>query len=336
MLTRRFASLIVVFLSLLVVTPAYAGDSTPRIVVSIKPIHSLVASVADGVAEPVLLLDGKKSEHHYTLKPSDAKALANADLVFLVSYDLETFLERPLASLSKQARVVSLIDAKGVTVLPRRKNNLWTTVQQESSHTEAAHDEDHDHDGHEHRGKDDLHIWLEPNNAIAMLKEIAAVLKEVDPTNASAYEKNAADAIARVYATDGELKKQLGFYTKTPYMVLHDGYQYFESHYGLNAIGAITLTPEMKPGAKRIRQIKELIANQGVACVFTEPQMSPSTVIFLAEQASVNMGEIDPLGLSVPAGKGAYETILKNIGNNLVKCFVDLRLEDGVTKAKKE
>jgi zinc transport system substrate-binding protein len=292
-----------------------AASATPKVAVSIMPIHSLVAGVMKGVGEPVLIMDPTISEHHYSLKPSDARKISNADIIFVVSDDLERALVDPIANLAPSATRIALIDAPGLRILPRRTNNLWHNAEEEEAHD------------HEHEGNKDLHIWLSPNNAIAMVKYIAQVLASKDEDNASRYEENANEMVNRIYAMDQMLAKQLAFYKKAPYLVLHDAYQYFETHYGLNALGAISIAPDVSPGAKRMKQLKDLIVSQGVNCVFSEPQNRTASTVFLAEQAGVNIGELDPIGAKLTTGDDAYVRMMQNIGNGLAKCFTDLRGE---------
>ena len=92
----RYA-LVIVGLALVVArSPAAAA---PEVVASVAPIHSLVAAVMAGVGEPKLLVPPGASPHAYSLRPSEARALAGADIVFRVGPGLETFLDKPLAAL---------------------------------------------------------------------------------------------------------------------------------------------------------------------------------------------------------------------------------------------
>ncbi len=140
--------------------------------VTIKPIHSLVAAVMKGVGTPELLIQGAQSEHSYALKPSDAEKIGRARIVFEVGPDLETYLVRPLATLAPRADIVVLERAPGVHLLPARRGGLW----------EDGSDPDD--------GPTDPHIWLDPENGIAMTKAIAASLIKADPSHADLYAAN--------------------------------------------------------------------------------------------------------------------------------------------------
>ncbi|MCH9019344.1 MAG: zinc ABC transporter substrate-binding protein, partial [Proteobacteria bacterium] len=102
-----------------------ARADPPRVVASIVPVHAIVAAVMAGVAAPALVVKRGGSPHAYALRPSDARALAQANLVFWMGEGLETFLAKPLAALADTARVVTLTDAEGIRHLPVRAGGAW-------------------------------------------------------------------------------------------------------------------------------------------------------------------------------------------------------------------
>jgi zinc transport system substrate-binding protein len=250
-------------------SPAWAGS--PDVVVSIKPIHSLVAGVMQGVGEPTLLVEGAGSPHTYTLRPSEARAIAQADVVFWVGEGLETFLAGPLKTLAPDARLVALGTAPGIELLPARSGGMWQEPRDED---EGEHAGDHAHHenaseetehagaehGHRHRAGD-MHVWLDPQNAKAMVDAIAVALAETDPENAAAYEDNAARLRKELDRLDHRLVEVLAPVDDRPYVVFHDGYQYFERRYGLNAVGA---DPRCAPGERRGLRVRRAAVR---ACV---------------------------------------------------------------------
>ncbi len=133
-------------------TPANAEI---KVVASIKPIHSLASYLMDGIAKPDLIVDGYASPHGFAMKPSHAKMLQNADLIFWVGEDLESFLEKPLSSIAKKAEKIELMETKGLQVLKFRERNIFD----EHDHDDHGHD-DHGHDDHghdDHGKKEDDH-----------------------------------------------------------------------------------------------------------------------------------------------------------------------------------
>ncbi len=287
---------------------AFAG---PRVVVTIKPVHSLAAAILEGVAEPKLMLDGAASPHSYALRPSDAKALSEAGAVIYVSRNLEVFLERSLASLPANARVIELEKTPGLRLLPVREGGLH-----------EVSDEGHDEHGHGHgEGGFDVHFWLDPLNAIAMARHLAAEFTGIDPAHAAQYQANAGKLEAALAALDAELKVTLGGLGGRPFIVFHDVTQYFESRYGLNSAGSITVSPEQAPGAKRLAAVRAKIEGSKAICVFSEPEFPPKLVQTLTMGTNAKRGVLDEIGAAIPAGPGQYFALMRADAESLAACL---------------
>ena len=294
--------------------------NTPNVVVSIKPIHSLVSAVMEGVATPDLIIK-KGSPHGYTLRPSEAKVLEHADLVVWVGHDLESFLEKPLNTLAAKAQKLTLSEKLQSSLLTKREGGEW------AKHSHADHDEaDHDaheehavHESHDHEEASmDFHIWLSPMIAKKITIETTNALIQMDPAHAAQYQSNANKLLAKLVALDETLETKLAPVKNKPYLVFHAAYQYFESDYGLKAVGSVTIDPERKSGAKGIVEIREKVARLGVVCVFSEPQFESSLVQTIIEGTDAKTGTLDPLGSNIPAGPNAYFTLMNNLANDLV------------------
>jgi zinc transport system substrate-binding protein len=306
-----------------------ASAAAPKVVVSLKPIHSLVAGVMAGVGEPRLLVPGPASPHSYSLRPSDAAALSEADLIFWVGEGMESFLEKPLDSLAGGARIVELSTAEGVALLKNREGGAWEAHghgeqeahgagEAESGHgDQGAADEEEAH----HHGYYNLHIWLDPDNAGAIVKAAVAALSKVDPAHAADYAKNGGDLIGRLAALDWELRSDLAPVRETPFVVFHDAYQYFERHYDLNAVGSITVNPERAPGANRLSEIRDKIKGLRASCVFGEPQFASGVVRTVIEGTSAREGVLDPLGVAQAPGPDAYFALMRGLAGSLRKCL---------------
>lgn len=289
----------------------------PRVMVSIKPVHALVAGVLGGIAEPELLLSGGESPHSYALRPSQARALAAAHLVIWVGPDLETFLERPLKSLSGQARVIRLDQAQELELLPVRSGGVWDRHE---------HGHNHDHQektAHKHHpdGGSDPHLWLSPVNARAIVSLTLDALNALYPEHRETLRANAQDLLARLEALDDEVAQTLAPVREVPFVVFHDAYQYLEHSYGLNAVGSVSLDPERTPGAQRVREVQRLIRERGARCVFAEPQFTPRLLAIVMEGSEARQGLLDPLGAELPAGPDAYFTLMRNLAGNLRACL---------------
>ncbi|ALG74004.1 zinc transporter [Azospirillum thiophilum] len=323
----RLNALSAALLSALFVSPALpALADAPKVVVSIKPIHSLVAAVMQGVGEPALLVRGGASPHSYAMKPSDAKALSAADLVVWVGPELESFLEKPLKANAPKARLLTLMELKGLTLLESREGGAWEA----HDHGHESHDhKGHDHKAHDHKDHDhgdeheelNSHIWLDPANARAIVVATAEALAARDPADAEAYRTNADRTLQALDALDAELKATLAPLKDKPFVVFHDAYQYFEARYDLSAVGSITVSPDRRPSAKRLSAIRAKIGGLGAACVFAEPQFEPALVQTVVEGTKAKTGVLDPEGADLAEGVALYPTLLRNLAASLRGCL---------------
>jgi zinc transport system substrate-binding protein len=314
--------------------PARAAEPV-RVVVTIKPLHALVAGVMEGVGEPALLISGGGSPHSYALKPSEATALRKAQVVVRVSEHLESFLDRPIKSLAKDAKVVTMDDLDGVTLLEPREGGVWDEhdhdheEQEHEAHGQAAeaeggHDHDQEHAGEHGREHEEHnpHLWLTPANARVLVDAMAKTLAEADPGNATRYQANAKAMHAKLAALDAELRAATKPLAGKPYVVFHDAYHYFEDRYGLSAAGSITVSPERQPGAKRLTEIRDKIKSLDAVCVFAEPQFEPKLINTLIEGTSAKRGVLDPLGAALPAGPALYFELMRGLATSLSACLL--------------
>ncbi len=293
-----------VLLLFMLVSPVWAVEPpAPAVVVSIKPLHSLVAGVMRGVASPLLLVKGGGSPHGYVLRPSEARALAKAQLVIWVGEDLESFLLKPLKTFGQSTNQLKLSEQLQDYLLMKRQGGSWGEHLHTHSHQEESAD---------------FHLWLDP----ALAKQIVVLtgdrLSEIDPAHASLYRSNTAALIKKLDRLDHSLRGQLEPVKDVPYVVFHEAYQYFESAYGLNAVGAITIDPERQPGVKRIKEIRHKIKQLGARCVFSEPQFKSRLVATVIEGTDARTGVLDPLGGDLPAGEDAYFQLMSRLAENLV------------------
>ena len=373
----------IIFTILSFLTLFTSANADIKVVASIKPIHSLVSYLMDGVAKPDLIVDGYASPHGFAMKPSHAKMLQNADIVFWVGEDLENFLEKPLNSIAKKADKIELMDAKGIVKLKFRERNIFGDhddhddhddhghkkkddhddhghkkkddhddhdhddhAKKEDGHKEDDHDDhghkkkddhdDHDHDdhakkedghddhddhdGHEghHHGEFDPHIWLDPINASAILKEMTEHLIENDSKNASKYKNNLNKALKDIDKLTADVKSELN--QSVASIVFHDAYQYFEERFNVNILGAFTVNTDVMPGAEQLAEIREIIEHDNVACVFSEPQFNPDIIKAVAKDMSIKTGVVDPLGATLKPGKNLYFDLIRNMSASFKGC----------------
>ena len=310
--------------SSLLLAAGSAHAEVPNVVVSIKPIHSLVASIMQGLGEPALIVEGAASPHTYSMKPSNASALENANIIFWVGHGLEAFLEKPLESLGSGAKIVELDDAPGLEKLKFREGGAFEAHDDGDEHAASAEGgEDHAHEeGHHHEeGEFDMHLWLDPVNAKAMAAEIEKTLAAADPDNAATYKSNLDALNMRLDALDKTLTEAVAPIKDKPFIVFHDAYQYFEHRYHVKVAGSITVSPEVLPGAERLSEIHAKIVELGATCVFAEPQFEPKLVNVVLEGTPAKPGTLDPEAATLEAGPDLYFQLMQGIGTSLKACL---------------
>ena len=315
-------SIILLILSFL--TSFTSANAEIKVVASIKPIHSLASYLMDGVAEPDLIVDGYASPHGFAMKPSHAKMLQNADIVFWVGEDLENFLEKPLNSIATKAEKIEFMDLKGLVKLKFRERNIFDDHDDhdhdEHAKKEDGHDDHDDHDGHEghNHGEFDPHIWLDPINAKVILFEMSKHLIENDPKNEVAYRANLSKAYKEIDKLTANVSSELT--NSVASIVFHDAYQYFEKRFDVNILGAFTVNTDVMPGAEQLAEIREIIEHDKVACVFSEPQFNPDIIKAVARDMNIKTGVVDPLGATLNPGKNLYFDLIKNMSSSFKGC----------------
>ena len=326
------------------------ANAETKVVASIKPIHSLASYLMDGISKPGLIVDGYASPHGFAMKPSHAKMLQEADLIFWVGEDLESFLEKPLKSIAKKAEKIELMEIKGLNKLKFRERNIFEEhddhghkeddhddhakkeddhghddEHKEDGHDDHGHDDEHKEDGHDEHGHEghahgeyDPHIWLDPSNAKVILKEMAEHLIEKDQKNASVYKNNLKKALKDLDKLTKDVKSELNKDFKS--IVFHDAYQYFEKRFDVNVLGAFTVNTDVMPGAEQLAEIREIIEHDKVSCVFSEPQFNPDIINAVAKDMNISTGVLDPLGATLNPGKDLYFDLISNMSKSFKGC----------------
>jgi zinc transport system substrate-binding protein len=321
----------------------------PRVAADIAPVHSLVARVMQGVGTPALIVASGASPHEYSLRPSEAAALQEADLVFWVSPDLTPWLGDAIATLAARATVTELLEVEGTLDLPFRQGALFEThahrdddhqghsdheghsdhadgdshdAHDHEDHAEAAeHDhDDHGHEGHDH-GEHDPHAWLSPGNGAVWLNAIAAHLSAADPDNAGTYFANAAAGREDLAALSAEINGILDPLRGRNFIVFHDAYQYFEQAFDFPASGAISLSDASDPSPSRIAEIQARVTEHDVTCVLSEPQFDPGIVAAVMDGTDTRTGVLDPLGSDLEPGPDLYRDLLRNLATAMADCL---------------
>ncbi len=279
---RRLLVVVAALVSLLWL-PAQAGDERPPVVAaSILPLHSLLANLVDAKNLLPPLLPPSASPHSYALRPSEARRLREAAIIFWVGPRLEGVLARPLATLPASVKVVALLDP---------------------------------------RSKADPHIWLDPVNAEAIARQMADALARLDPARARAYRERERALISRLSALSLELDKRFAPVRAIPFVTAHSAYGYLEARFGLNGLGGLGTSTEQAASAGQMARLHARARAAGVRCVFAEPQYHPRAIAAFAADTGARIATLDPLGRDLTPGPDAYFTLMRNLAAHMIACL---------------
>ncbi|TVO62385.1 zinc transporter [Spiribacter vilamensis] len=301
-------------------------SAAPQVATDIAPVHSLVSRVMDGVGEPSLVIQPGASPHNYSLRPSEAGALESADVVFWVGDELTPWLTGALDNLAGDARQVALLHTEGTERYAFRDRVLAEAGGHDDhgheSHSDDGHDDhgDHGEEGH-NDGRIDPHAWLDPANARHWAGLIAETLAAEDPANADQYRENAEAVRADINDMMGDIRAAVEPVSDVPFVVFHDAYQYFERRFGMNTVGAISLSDASDPSPAHIAEIRTVVDRHDVQCVFAEPQFNPQLVETVLGGTDARTGVLDPLGSDIAVGDEFYATLINQLGERLVSCL---------------
>jgi len=293
---------------------AQTSTANAAVVTSMKPLGFIASAIADGVTETQVLLPDGASEHDYSLRPSDAKRLQNADLVVWIGPEMEAFMDKSTQSIASNKKV-TIAELAGVKPLLMK----------------GADDDDDDHghehaagensDGDHHHGVYNMHLWLSPEIARLSAVAIHDKLLELMPQSRAKLDANLKEFEAKLASTDKQVSNELAPLKGKGYFVFHDAYGYFEKHYGLTSLGHFTVNPEIQPGAQRLHEIRTQLVEQKATCVFAEPQFRPAVIEAVARGTSVRMGALDPLGTGIKLGKESYPQFLDQLAKQYSSCL---------------
>ncbi len=286
------------------------AQDVPQVAVDIAPVHSLVAQVMQGVGTPDLVLPPGASPHGYAMRPSQARALDRADVVFWTSKALTPWMVAPLENLAKDARVTELMS------LEVTKTHAYRDGVDFHEH------ENEEHDAHAHEGEDiDPHGWLDPVNAQIWLDVIAQELSNLDPAHEAQYQENADAAQQDLEKLIAQIDAQLTPDREVGFIVYHDAFQYFEKRFHLNVLSAISQSDAVRPGPARLMQVREIALGASVRCVFVEPQFNSGVVDIVAGTEDIKIAQIDPIGVGFEIGPEYYPSLLQDLAGRIADCL---------------
>jgi zinc transport system substrate-binding protein len=297
-----------------------AAATELKVLTSITPIQLIASEILADVAQPEVLLPPGASPHQYSLRPSDVRKVKQADLIFWIGPELERFLEKTLSK--TDATVLSFLEAEEMHQEEAEHENK---SEHGSSHQESEDNllaSSHQHDGHDHGGTDP-HIWLDPMHALEMAEIIRDEAIKAAPDKTLLLEQNYAEFAAGLLEKDQLIMAQLAPFNERGFVVFHDAYSRFVKRYNLKQLGAVTINPSRKAGARHLSELREAVIKSKAVCIFSEPQFSGSILKTIAAGTAVRTAELDPLGQKVMLGKGAYLAFIADFAQVFKECLQD-------------
>lgn len=273
------------------------------IITSIKPVGSLVLKITDGTDHTVeCMYEGQQSPHTSSLKISDLKKLKSANLVIWVGPEYELSSKKYFEGVD-QNKLITLTRIPGIHLTHNRFDH---------------HHEEHDHDCDCEDHKDG-HMWMHPENAITILKNITSKMIVLDPTHKDIFEKNLEKAILEITEFSKNWISKLS-HNHTPYLTFHDFTSYIDEAFGTQCMGVIS--PKFQHGglnAKHIKELKNLVHEKGIQLFVREPQFSDAAIKKIATSGNVKIATIDYLGSTKPLSKTLFEDVLSEILQSFMK-----------------
>ncbi|MDZ5603232.1 zinc ABC transporter substrate-binding protein [Pseudomonas sp. RP23018S] len=308
------------FLAFFVAFITFSAQAEVRVLTSIKPLQQIAAAIQDGVGSPDVLLPPGASPHHYALRPSDVRRVADADLFYWIGPDLENFLPRVIGSRSKPTVAVMTLKNMHLRHFGEDSQGHDDHDGHQAQETSSADEHDHDH----RPGSLDAHLWLSTANARVIARKMASDLGHADPANVARYHANTLAFLERLDALDGRIKTRVAGVADKPFFVFHEAFDYFEAAYGLKHTGVFSVASEVQPGAQHVAAMRERLQTVGKTCVFSEPPMRPRLAETLTAGLPVRLAELDALGGTDPVDGKGYERLLEKLGNDLAGCLEQL------------
>ncbi len=269
--------------------------ASPNIVVSIKPIHSIVSALTQGVSTPTLLLSGNQSAHHAHLKPSQISLLEQADLVVIVHPDFEEGLAKSIRNI--QADKVLTVD---------------------QSEDEQGHEHEHEH---EHAGSVNHHSWLNIEDMQDFTQALSQRLIKIDAKNKAIYLANLDALKLKLDELQNTTQQQLSNYTNQPLMTYNNAFEHFIENYKLKSVGRVSHQHEGEISIFKVLKAKESIKEHKVNCLLLTTDATQKRINTIVEGLSINSTKVDIMGFDLKPGADNYPQLIQNIVNKVEQCL---------------
>lgn len=315
-MTHKFTASVAT--SLLLASTQAQADT---VMASVKPLSLITAELLVNVAEVDTLLRDGASPHDFALRPSDRKRLNNTDLLIWVGPDIEPYLEKVIDA--SKVEHLAMLDEHAEHGEDDHRDSDHEEEHHHDEHEGHEHEEEHhdahdEHEGHDHAG---LHPWLDIETVEHFAEELSVELQHHFPAKASQIKENETAFLASLKQFESQAKEQLEPVHQKGFLVFHDAYDGFVNHFDLNQVGYFTVSPELKPGAKHLAELRETLEHSGVSCVFKEPQYRPALIDSITRGFEVHVGELDPLASDVALAQGAYVNFMQGLVDEFTECL---------------
>lgn len=306
---HTFALLFFAFFS---ICTSVAQSKEPRVVTSIKPIHSLASRIMGDKGQLEVLVSGGVTPHIFRMRPSDLKKVVEADVLFYISPRFETFLKSASIVDRPSLNVMALAEQEGMKLYPYRTNKVWYSERPDFGQNQDNR--------HHDNAELDLHMWLDPSNARRMVDIIAETLSEIDPMNSNHYGRNAQLLKKELYEQEELIRELLRPLRDSAMIVYHDAFQYYERAYSLSSMGAIQLRDDEPPSVKHLTALKEIAEEKNVACVLAIPGTHPRIAMAVMGELDIGYSVVDHLGEYLEEGPESYQQLVFGITQSILDC----------------
>jgi len=330
------------------IAPVAANAADLKIAATLKPLQSIAQNIVGDETKVDLIINTGTSAHVSNMRPSQAQLIQNADVLIAVGETLESGFVKAIEARAKDKHTIWASELSGMNLFDMRESGAQDDHgdehkdehdhddhkdehkevhkhehdDHEDEHKEALKDEDEDdHAHHDHGEGKDMHIWLNPANGVLIARAVLNEVVELDPKNAAAYKANFEKFETKIAALETEITAQLKPVKKLAFVNYHDAFQYFEKRYDLNYAGALSLSPQKRPGPKTLSAIRKAINEKDVKCVFSEPNLAKSRMESLVEGTQANIGILDPAGFTIDAGPNHYFEMMRSMAKDFATCL---------------
>jgi zinc transport system substrate-binding protein len=288
-----------VFVVLLALMGSAVCSAANKVVTSTHPLALITAELVPKAITVESVGGRNHGLHHQGFKPSQIKRVSEADLVLWLGVEIDASFAKVMAKAEPSA-------IRDLAALVSLQAPLSSSIKE--------HGERND----DHHGAIDVHVWLNPLNALALAAEISLQLVSTWPQYKAEIEGNFRQLRRKIEPISSE---GLGKYQNRDFLALHDAYGHLARFYGLNSIGAIVGGGGEKPGAQHLWQLEKQLNGRDAICVLVQPQFSQRYLSSIGSVVAVVSAEIDPAASDYVVAKGEFIRYSKDIAKSLATCI---------------